>query len=221
MIALGKRPDSLAHPSRCYNPSMVERHTFEQYVQETLDHLYDPADLLVHPLAALLLPRGSGEPPGQALHRTLREAISLLKPRPDAPVHSPAWRLYRYLSLRYVEMLTIGQVASELGISPRQCRRDHHDAISAVASILWDQYQHLQSSEHVADAPVAAMPTRRDGDETLLETELGKMGSTSASLSDLGRIVESVVGTLAALAVRKGVQLQVDLPPSTPSVVVD
>jgi CheY-like chemotaxis protein len=201
---------------------MVDPATFERYVQEALDHLFDPADLLVHPLATLLLPRGSAESPGPALHRTLRDAIAQLKPRPDAPVHSPAWRSYRYLSLRYVEMLTIGQVASELGISPRQCRRDHHDALSAVAAILWDQYRHVQAPEATAETsavPGAARPS--NGDETLLEAELGKMGATSASLSDPRGIVESVVGTLAALAARKSVHFQLDLPPSLPLVAVD
>jgi CheY-like chemotaxis protein len=201
---------------------MVNRSTFERYVQEALDHLFDPADLLIHPLATLLLPRGSADSPGPSLHRTLRDAIAQLKPRPDAPVHSPAWRLYRYLSLRYVEMLTIGQVAGELGISPRQCRRDHHDALSAVAAILWDQCRHLQSPEVAAETTGGASTPHHDaGDETLLAAELGKMGATAASLSDPRGIVEGVVGTLAALAASKSVQLQLDLPASLPPVAVD
>src|SRR5690349_17308176 len=115
---------------------MVDQATFERYVQEALEQLYDPAYLLTHPLAMLLVPRSGSESPGHTLTRVLREAIAALKPPRDAPSHSPAWRSYRLLTLRYVEMLRIPQVASELGISPRQCRRDHHDALNALRSIL-------------------------------------------------------------------------------------
>jgi CheY-like chemotaxis protein len=201
---------------------MVDRETFELHVQGALDHLFDPAHLLVHPLCALLRPRGSAEPPGQGLHRILREAIASLKPPADAPAHSPSWRSYRYLSLRYVEMLTIGQVAAELGISPRQCRRDHHDALNAIASILWDQYQHVQSAETAREPVAASVAARRtSGDERLLEDEIGKIGATSATISDVKSIIESVVGTVGALAARKGARLEVDVAPAIPLVVVD
>jgi CheY-like chemotaxis protein len=188
---------------------MVDRATFEREVQDALDHLYDPSYLLVHPLATLFSPRDGVEPPQDALHRILKEAIGVLKPPAGAPLHSPAWRLYRYLSLRYVEMLTIGQVAAELGISPRQCRRDHHDAINAVSSILWEKYTHRQPEVSTRD-PV---PSPSDADAALLETELGKIGSRStAAGTRLDESIESVISTLSTLSSRKDVALQVTIP---------
>jgi CheY-like chemotaxis protein len=202
---------------------MVDSATFERYVQETLDHLYDPAFLLVHPLAALLVPRGGAELPGHALSRILCEAIEALKPPRDAPLHSPAWRSYRYLTLRYVEMETIGQVADALGISPRQCRRDHHDAMSAVCSILWDKYQHSQRGEPSADvASPSAVSAKGKADDGGLDAEVGKMGATFAStVADLDQIAVRAVATLSALAASKNVQIRVDIPPDLPSVLVD
>jgi CheY-like chemotaxis protein/AraC-like DNA-binding protein len=202
---------------------MVDRFVFEHHVQEALDHLYDPAYLLVHPLTTQIVPRGVVEVPGQALHRILREAIGQLKPPPDAPSHSPAWRSFRYLSLRYVEMLTIGQVAAELGVSPRQCRRDHHDALHSVVSILWDRYQHAAAGAEEYESAVAARDASPgDPDQGTLAVEVSKLGSSSpAAVADLGRIVESVVATLSALADRKNVRLQVELPAILPPVLVD
>ncbi len=197
---------------------MLDRAAFERSVQEALEHLYDPAFLLTHPLAALLVPRGSGESPGRALHRILCEAIAELKPPPDAPSHSPSWRLYRYLSLRYVEMLTIGQVAAELGISPRQCRRDHHEAISAVSAILWERSQHLQAAPS-GPSPPSTPPASADA---VLEAEIGKIGSRATpTATRLDQIVEGVVATLASLAHRHAVALQVAVPYGLPLIAAE
>lgn len=196
---------------------IVDRATFERDVQDALDHLYDPAYLLVHPLATLLTPRGA-EPPQRALHRILRDAIQALKPPADAPAHSPAWRLYRYLSLRYVEMLTISQVAAELGISPRQCRRDHHEAIAAICSVLWEQYAHASADSPARPAGTIAWPPS-DGQ---LEAELGKIGASSApTATPLTPVVEGVTVTLSALAARRQVQLRVMAPLDVPPVAVE
>jgi CheY-like chemotaxis protein len=201
---------------------MVDRLAFEQYVQEALDHLYDPAYLLVHPLTSLIVPRGVVEPPGQALHRILREAVGQLKPPTDAPSHSPAWRSYRYLSLRYVEMLTIGQVATELGVSPRQCRRDHHEALNSVASILWDRYRHATAGADESDSAAPREASPLETGQGTLAIEVGKLGSISpGAVADVGRIVESVVTTLSALAVGKKVRLKIELPANLSPVLVD
>src|SRR5712692_117809 len=128
--------------------------SFDVQVQDALDHLFDPAYLLEHPLIEMVVSRNASESSGQALHRTLREAIALLKPSSDAPLHSPAWRAYRYLSLRYVEMLTIGQVARELGISPRQCRRDHHEALSALCATLKNKFADPHNARVGEDHPL-------------------------------------------------------------------
>lgn len=196
----------------------VDRDTFERDVQDALDHLYDPAYLLVHPLATVLVPPGSAEPPQRALHRILREAIDALKPPPGAPPHSPSWRIYRYLSLRYAEMLTIAQVASELGISPRQCRRDHHEAIAAICSILWEQRVHGQPGPSPPDAP--GQSTEPNGE--LLEAELGKLGSSPPTVGTLlSQVVDSVAATLSALAARKHVKLVVAVSSELPPVAVE
>lgn len=207
---------------------MADRATFERYVQEALDHLYDPAALLVHPLATLIHPDPRAEPPGHALHRSLRDALNALKPPPGAPPHSPALRLYRYLSLRYVEMLTIGQVADELGISPRQCRRDHHDAIRAISAILWDVYQRRltvasergrdDGSSILGSTPLGGASPDDSSPPTLseaeavgterFEREVGRLGATvEPPVARLDQVIEGVIATVGALAARKQCRL--------------
>lgn len=208
---------------------MADRLTFERYVQEALDHLYDPAALLAHPLATLIHPDPGVEPPGHALHQCLRDALNAVKPPPGAPPHSPAWRLYRYLSLRYVEMLTIGQVADELGISPRQCRRDHHDAIRAISAILWDGYQRRRggSSEPSNGDEPPRVDERPDGgldatERGQLDREVARIGtSAEPAFAQLDQVVGGVVATVGALAVRKRCRLAVTPASAIPPVRVD
>jgi CheY-like chemotaxis protein len=196
---------------------MVDQTTFERYVQNALEHLYDPAYLLSHPLAALVRVDAAPEAPGQALYQVLRDALGQLKPPIGAPHHSPAWRSYRYLLLRYVEMLTIGQVADELGISPRQCRRDHPEAIHAISAILWERY-----GRRAPRAPGQGRPDRNaEAGSGLLETELGKLGAAPGIGASVEAVVESVSATLASLAEKKSCRLLVAGSLSVPPVQVD
>jgi CheY-like chemotaxis protein len=201
---------------------MNEPNRFETLIQDALDHLFDPAYLLTHQLTAALVGVATSEPPGQRLHRVLREGIDRLKPSPDAPLHSPSWRSYHCLSLRYVEMLTMSQVARELGVSPRQCRRDHHEALTSLAAVLRSSFQVTEDvhAPELPSPPSGSPENVRNGD--LLEAEVGKIGTTAAvAASDLGSVVNGVAATLAALAARKGISFRIALPPSAQSVVVD
>ncbi len=59
---------------------MMNRDAFAALVKDALSNLYDPVHLQVHPLVELLgVATVSGEATGEALRRTLREAIDALK----------------------------------------------------------------------------------------------------------------------------------------------
>jgi CheY-like chemotaxis protein len=113
---------------------------FRAQVQEALDHLYDYIFLQGHLLAPVIDTGAEGWNRGTALHRLLVEVIDRLKPPPGTPAHSPLWRRYRTVFMRHVESTTVSQVAEELGVSERQARRDNHDAVEAVAQLLWQRF---------------------------------------------------------------------------------
>ncbi|NJM07404.1 sigma-70 family RNA polymerase sigma factor [Candidatus Gracilibacteria bacterium] len=109
---------------------------FLEQVRDALDHFYDRAVLNQHPLLIMLgLPTtpASAIPP---LQQCLANAIDALKPDTTVPKHTPAWRDYHILHLRYVEALSSAEVAEQLGVSERQLRRDHNHAVLALADVL-------------------------------------------------------------------------------------
>jgi len=170
---------------------------FAELVQDALAHLYDYGYLQVHPLVGSLLP-ARPPAPGRALHALLREAMEGLRPPHETPGQAPAWRAYRCLRLRYQEMLTMPRVADELGISPRQCRRAHHEALAAVSTLLWARRQTLDPAE----------PGEEPG--SLLEREAARLAQEpGAGAAELSEVVRGVVAMLEPLAVRQGGRLEV------------
>ena len=132
---------------------MVDRATFSRYVKEAFSHIDDRPYLRSHPLTKLLVATDEPGAP-EALRRTLVRAIEELRPPEPVPARSHWWRRHRYLRLRYIEGIEPEQIARELMLSPRQCRREHWQAVEAVASILWEQY----GQEAVAERERQARP---------------------------------------------------------------
>lgn len=71
-----------------------------------------------------------------ALQQRLIRIIEQLKPAPDVPASSLAWRVYNALEYRYIRGLTQSEAAAELNISLRQLRREQDKGIEAVAYLL-------------------------------------------------------------------------------------
>lgn len=197
----------------------MDRDLFTHYVQEALEHVFDPSFLHSHPLAALLAPGRVQGLAGEALQSTLREAIEALKPPSDVPRHSPAWRLYLCLRHRHLDLLTTPQVADQLGIGERQCRRDHHKAVSMVASLLWAKYQGGPSdgsSPRPTDGRGSAAPS--DDSDALLEAEVAKLGQVATDPTSLGEVIDSIISTISPLVERKAIHLTAAVPPDLPDV---
>ncbi len=110
-----------------------------EQVRDGLKHLYDFPYLERHQRAlsdVLSAPR-PGETWGQALRREFIAAIEALSPGPSVSFRAPQARLYNLLLLRYVEGLTVHEVARELGLSLRQVHRDLRRGEAGVAALLW------------------------------------------------------------------------------------
>ena len=115
---------------------MLAPDAFTECVRDALNHLYDPAVLRDHPLADTF-GTGGGRSPVHDLRATLIEAIDALKPGPDIPTHSRAWRIYQVLQLRYAQQMDQEQTADQLGVGARQLRRDQRAAVQALADRLY------------------------------------------------------------------------------------
>jgi len=118
------------------------REFFEAELGKALFHLYDPAYLRHSPLLRAFGLEQSDDPVLELRH-LLSEAIDALRPDEGVPHQSGAWRIYRILFYRYTEQFTQREVASDLGLSVRQLRREEKSAIAVLADRLSAQCQSL------------------------------------------------------------------------------
>jgi predicted ATPase len=117
--------------------------SFARQVRDALAHLYDPAYLQTHPLAALVPAdpgmRTAGR--GKALRQILVEAIEATRPIGTADRTIPGSLIHPVLTLRYVEALDPSAVQERLGVSRSEYYREHQRGVDAVISLLWQQWQ--------------------------------------------------------------------------------
>jgi hypothetical protein len=124
---------------------------FEALVRDGLQHLFDPAYLQTHPLAAYIdAARSDRVARGRLVRQALLDAIQALHPGSSVTAASHAWRAYRILELRYVAGHDVGEVAAQLALSKRQYHREHHRAIEAVASVLRERGQTPKGHDQLA-----------------------------------------------------------------------
>ena len=124
----------------------------EDALQRALVQLYDPLYLRKSPLLAMLRLQQQPEP-ARALRETLLAAIDALKPEPGTP--SEGQRYYQVLYFRYVQRLTVIDVAGQLGLSPRHLRG--WPACSVTVTGLYRRPQ----SPRLQPARICPCPRRR------------------------------------------------------------
>jgi len=184
----------------------TEKANFTRQVRDALAHLYDYSCLQIHPLASLLVDDdvASQQTRGQELRRALLQAIEALHPGPNVPFRSPERRGYASLFCRYVEGQTPAEIAQSLAISERQLRREHGQALGAVASILWNQSVESQEQPAQNQGPDAL---RREANRVMSWEEI-----------ELRETVEGVLSSIAGLAQRRGMALSLEAPDDLPRV---
>lgn len=198
----------------------MERAAFVQHVLSAVGHLDDQAVLGIHPLAAFLFPRLPPDERGSTLGKLLSTAIGELHPADVTETNLGAMRRYQYLDLRYRRGLRASHVAHDLGLSDRQARRIHQEAIEALAGVVW-MHRHGDS-----ESPSALGPNARLEPESIpaseLEAEVSRLGATpSFDGTSLTEVLRTVLVTVAPLAVRHGVEVNVASLPSLPLIAVD
>lgn len=182
-------------PNAQFKPPPAYPAEFLQALRDALAHLYDLPFKRHHPLAGWLLPSGT-DTQGERLRELLVAGIAQLRPPASLPTDAPAWRRYRSLQLRYLDYERARKAADTLAMSERQARREHHEALEALATVLWER-RRPTGQVTATDAPAATVAT------------------------DLVATVRSLSETLSPLLAECGATFDSDLPPCLPEIAVD
>jgi CheY-like chemotaxis protein len=199
--------------------SRPEYEEFVGYLRSALHYLYDPVHLRRSPLVDLL-GLGTASDRASALQRSLTEAIRALKPTEDEPPQSVAWRIYDTLSLQYIRQFERDIVATQLGISERQLRREQRLALEALAQQLWQKHN-LDALAFVPRGPGTGAPGS-DGERfepapekaEALNAELGWLKNRdSEQFETLQETLQTVQSLAQPLAKKWQVPLQLQIEP--------
>lgn len=206
----------------------VDQRTFGELVASALAHLYDWPYLQTHELGHLIVSDPAGELRGQALQRVFLDAIQALKPAPADASDPHAWRTYRYLFLRYVQVMPPAEVAADLGVSERQARRTYREAVDALASVLWDRFRELRAdlpSEPVidrADDQPLARTAPDAGGGAILEQEAQRLATAGHGHStDVDEVVAGLESLVRAMAHQHRSTWSTMIEPGLPRLSVD
>ncbi len=198
--------------------SLSDDSEFIERVTDAYGHLYDLVYLRTHPLTDQLFPQPALTRKEKAwqLHTTLLEILEELDPGADLPAYARDRRLFKLVSLHYVDGLDPDSTADRLGISRRQYYREHKRAMEAVGQLLLD---HFQQESQPAEAPQTTTPV----DVTRLEL----LRREAARLAQAGRqrrlddVVKRAVPLLQSRLAQHHSELVTALPRDLPAVLAD
>ncbi len=189
---------------------------FVRQVRNALVHLYDYAYLQNHPLAALIDPaqRLDRVSRGQALRRLLLDCIEALSPQQDGCARSDAARAHSMLTFRFVDGLSMKEIAALRALGLRQAYREMERGVEAVARLLHDRL-------HATSEPPMVAETGGDPVQTA-QAEVARLReSLHAESLNLREVVEGVVEMMWPVAERAGVRVSVVSADSWPPVLAD
>ena len=166
--------------------------SFIESVKDVLEHLYDFPYLQRLPLAQTL----GGSSDHSDIRRRMLAAIETLNPGPGIAFRAPPARVYSLLNLRYVEGMTVQEVARELGISQRQAYRDLRHAEESVAAILW---------------PAVRAPSPARSESGSIQDEVARLAGQPLPI-DVAPLAKRALGAVEALAQQRGLQVRMTLP---------
>jgi CheY-like chemotaxis protein len=174
---------------------MIDRRSFNSLVRDTINGLYDFTALESHPLLLDVMKPPSEFAGSQVdyIRQIFIETIEQLKPvKKDLSQNAPEWRPYLILHKRYLEGMELKELAAWLAISDRQMRRDHHRALEALSTLLWN---------HV----IAANPQNSDSGETDGQNQF----EVHSERIDLQETCQGVINTMKRRLDEQGIQLSV------------
>lgn len=119
----------------------MERSVFNGLFKDLMTHIYDFAMLENHPLTQVIdIPKDLRTSRGNFIQEMILEEIRRFRPvGKEISLDTIEWRPYLILQKRYIEGVSLQDLAAYLAISKRQMRRDHSRALQALAGRLWDR----------------------------------------------------------------------------------
>ncbi len=191
-----------------------EQATFDEfvgYLRSALHYLYDPVHLRHSPLVeALSLTHEFDK--ANKLQQILIETIQALKPKEDEAPQSSAWRLYDLLSFQYIRQSSRDNVATQLGISDRQLRREQRLALEALAQAIIENHNMgmKESSEKVGEPAAYEDLTADDA----FNAELGWLKNPEfEQRSPLDVALKTVYHLVQPLSLQWQVPIQIEIEP--------
>jgi CheY-like chemotaxis protein len=209
----------MGHTNKVRGTSADE--SFVRWLRQALRYLYDPGKLRRNPLFGLL---GLAESESSsALRNILVNGIEALKPDASVSPQSEAWRTYRILLHRYVDQFSQGEVATNLGLSVRQLRRQESLALRVLADHLWVHCDLQLGNAGQEGAPVKRRAEDALGDARMVsrEQELAWLErSLPSELTDVAQIMRAVLKTVGPLIKALGTRVRYELPEDLPNLTV-
>ncbi len=122
--------------------TQINEETFDQWVRDALNHLYDSSSLRNNLLGSLFNQTEQDQacPPEQRIRKVLLEAIQLLRPAQGTPAQSPDWRTHRILLMRFVEGASPDEVMQRLSLSRSHYFHEQSRGIDYLIKQLWRTY---------------------------------------------------------------------------------
>jgi CheY-like chemotaxis protein len=186
------------------NPVTSPSEQFVKDLRDCLNHLYDPGFLRASPLAAIFNTGVRFDSPS-ILQNLLIKAVEALRPTASTANKAHAQATYDLLLFRYVQQSSQDEIAGQMGISPRQFRRQQSLAIFELACSLWNQHRLWEAGKQEAAAPPAVRATGAAGK---IDRELEWLKSTSSqAATDLGPALSETLALIEPLATQKGVRV--------------
>ena len=180
-----------------------------QWMHDALERMFDLAFLDRHAHAGCAAGRF---PSGRALHNALQQAIKQLRPPVSVSPHSPAWRIYHALNLRYAQGLSQAEVAAELGMSVRHFKRVQDKAIYAATAQLLEPPANDAgagpSTKHLTGSGAGGSPPE-------------SFGTAGHEFIRFGDLLPASVHVVEPLLNGRNLRIQVVAPPILPVVQAD
>ena len=188
---------------------------------DALNHLYDLNRLKSSPLINMLGMSGNFNPPS-LLQQSLLDNIRNLQPPPGETAGSIHRRNHDILSLRFEQQYSQKEIARQLGLSVRQCRRAQTAAVGALAARIWNRNKlSVKVERESLQKEATAEKISEQSQPYSLPPELAWLHDLSKDESaDLVEVFAAVLKLVEALASRLNVAVSLRSPEKLPHLLI-
>ncbi len=153
----------------------------------------------------------------QKLRRVLLQCIQALGPQAGDGSPAKAARVHAALTYRYLDGLSMAEIAAQQAQSQRQAYREHERGVLAVAQLLWEK-----TSRSVASEAAVPAPEEPDDQMQVAQVEVARLQrAATAEALPLLEVVQATLQVLAPLAARNQAEIAISPAAAWPIVMAD